>query len=44
MFLSDPGLGMLFDRPVATIALAERADANDHYKMRPVVGGRRNPR
>jgi Peptidase family S41/Tricorn protease C1 domain len=34
MFLSDAGLGMLFDRPVATIAFAERADANDHFKMR----------
>jgi Peptidase family S41/Tricorn protease C1 domain len=34
MFLSDAGLGMLFDRPVATIGFDERADPNDHFKMR----------
>jgi Peptidase family S41/Tricorn protease C1 domain len=34
MFLSDAGLGMLFDRPIATIAFAERADPTDHFKMR----------
>jgi C-terminal processing protease CtpA/Prc len=34
MFFSDAGLGMLFDRPVATIAFAERADPSDHFKMR----------
>jgi hypothetical protein len=38
MFLSDAGLGMLFDRPTPTIAFAERADPSDHYKMRPAVG------
>jgi C-terminal processing protease CtpA/Prc len=36
MFLSDAGLGMLFDQPVATIGFAERADPTDHFKMRPV--------
>jgi Peptidase family S41/Tricorn protease C1 domain len=35
MFLSDDALGMLFDRPVATIGLAGRADPNDHYMLRP---------
>jgi Peptidase family S41/Tricorn protease C1 domain len=34
MFLSDAGLGMLFDRPVATIGFAERANPSDHHKMR----------
>jgi C-terminal processing protease CtpA/Prc len=38
MFLSDAGLGMLFDQPVATIAFAERADPTDHYTLRPLVG------
>jgi hypothetical protein len=38
MFLSDAGLGMLFDRPVATIGWAERADPSDHLKMRHVQG------
>jgi Peptidase family S41/Tricorn protease C1 domain len=36
MFLSDAGLGMLFDHPVATIGFAERAAPNDHYSLRPV--------
>jgi hypothetical protein len=39
MFFSDAGLGMLFDRPVATIAFAERAGPSDHFKMRATVGG-----
>ena len=38
MFLSDAGLGMLFDRPMPTIGFALRADPNDHYKMRLEVG------
>jgi hypothetical protein len=38
MYLSDAALGMLFDRPVPTIGFAERADPDDHFKMRPVVG------
>jgi Peptidase family S41/Tricorn protease C1 domain len=38
MFLSDAALGMLFDRPVATIGFAERADPTDHFKMRLVQG------
>jgi hypothetical protein len=38
MWLSDAALGMLFDRPVPTIAFAERADPTDHFKMRPYVG------
>jgi len=38
MFLSDAGLGMLFDQPVATIGFAERADPNDHHTLRPFVG------
>jgi Peptidase family S41/Tricorn protease C1 domain len=38
MFLSDAALGMLFDRPVPTIGVAERADPGDHFKMRPIVG------
>jgi hypothetical protein len=36
MFLSDAGLGMLFDRPMPTIGFAERADPLDHFKMRLV--------
>ena len=38
MFLSEPGLGMLFDRPVPTIGFAERADPTEHYMLRPIVG------
>jgi Peptidase family S41/Tricorn protease C1 domain len=38
MFLSDAALGTLFDRPVPTIGVAERADPDDHFKMRPIVG------
>jgi Peptidase family S41 len=38
MWLSDAALGMLFDRPVPTIAFAERADPTDHFKLRPYVG------
>lgn len=38
MFLSDAGLGMLFDRPVPTIAFVERADPSDHHELRPWVG------
>jgi hypothetical protein len=38
MFLSDTGLGMLFDRPVPTIGLAARSDPSDHYKLSPLVG------
>jgi hypothetical protein len=37
MFLSDAGLGMLFEQPTPTIGFAERADPADHFKMRPVV-------
>lgn len=33
MFLSDAGLGMLFDRPTPTIGIATRADPEDHFKM-----------
>jgi len=38
MFLSDAGLGMLFDQPTPTIGFAQRADPNDHFKMRPIAG------
>jgi Peptidase family S41 len=38
MWLSDAALGMLFDRPVPTIAFAERGDPTDHFKLRPYVG------
>jgi hypothetical protein len=38
MFLSDAPLGMLFDRPVPTIGLAERADPLDHFRLRPYIG------
>lgn len=33
MFLSDAGLGMLFDQPEPTIGFAERARPDDHFKM-----------
>jgi C-terminal processing protease CtpA/Prc len=38
MFLSDAGLGILFEQPTPTIGLAERADPTDHYKLQPYVG------
>jgi C-terminal processing protease CtpA/Prc len=37
MFLSDAGLGMLFDRPTPTVGNAERSDPTDHFKMRMVT-------
>jgi hypothetical protein len=38
IWVSDAGLGMLFDRPVPTIGVAMRADPTDHLKLRPAVG------
>jgi len=38
LFLSDAGLGMLFDQPTPTIGFARRADPLDHFKMRPIAG------
>jgi hypothetical protein len=34
MFLSDAGLGILFPRPVATIAFAKRSDPRNHFRLR----------
>jgi len=35
MFLSDAGLGMLFEHKQPTIGFAERGRPDDHFKMRP---------
>jgi hypothetical protein len=35
VFLSDAGLGMLFDRLTPTIGVAVRADPSDHLRLRP---------
>jgi hypothetical protein len=33
MFLSNPGLSLLFNEPVTTIGFAERSDPNNHFAM-----------
>jgi C-terminal processing protease CtpA/Prc len=39
MFLSNPGLSLLFAQPQPTIGFAIRADPTDHFKMRMAAGG-----
>ena len=37
MFLSNPGLSLLFAQPQPTIGFAIRSDPTDHFKMRPAA-------